>query len=93
MQRAVDDVMFEARPGRRVPLAVSVGAAIFPRDGRTYEELLSTADSRMYRDKTRRKQRGRVRRTAAAKSSGTVPLPFPEEISEIEIQRAGFGVL
>jgi diguanylate cyclase (GGDEF)-like protein/putative nucleotidyltransferase with HDIG domain len=93
MQRAVDDVTFEARPGRRVPLAVSVGAAIFPRDGRTYEELLSTADSRMYRDKTRRKQRGRVRRTAMAKSTGSVPLPFPEEISEIEIQRAGFGVL
>ena len=92
MQRAVDDVAFEARPGRRVPLAVSVGAAIFPRDGRTYEELLSTADSRMYRDKTRRKQRGRVRRTMA-KSAGSVPLPFPEEISEIEIQRAGFGVL
>jgi diguanylate cyclase (GGDEF)-like protein len=93
MQHAVDEVMFEARPGRRVPLAVSVGAAIFPRDGRTYEELLSTADSRMYRDKTRRKQRGRVRRTAAAKATGSVPLPFPEEISEIDIQRAGFGVL
>jgi diguanylate cyclase (GGDEF)-like protein/putative nucleotidyltransferase with HDIG domain len=93
MQRAVDEVMFEARPGRRVPLAVSVGAAIFPRDGRTYEELLSTADSRMYRDKTRRKQRGRVRRTAMAKGAGSVPLPFPEEISEIDIQRAGFGVL
>jgi hypothetical protein len=28
-----------------------------------------------------------------AKSAGSVPLPFPEEISEIEIQRAGFGVL
>jgi diguanylate cyclase (GGDEF)-like protein len=93
MQRAVDDVMFEARPGRRVALAVSVGAAIFPRDGRTYEELLSTADSRMYRDKTRRKQRGRVRRSAIAKGTGSVPLPFPEDISEIDIQRAGFGVL
>jgi diguanylate cyclase (GGDEF)-like protein len=94
MQRAVDEVMFEARPGRRVALAVSVGAAIFPRDGRTYEELLSTADSRMYRDKTRRKQRGRVRRSAMAKGvPGSVPLPFPEEISEIDIQRAGFGVL
>jgi GGDEF domain-containing protein len=94
MQRAVDEVMFEARPGRRVPLAVSVGAAIFPRDGRTYEELLSTADSRMYRDKTRRKQRGRARRSAMVKGgTGSVPLPFPEEISEIDIQRAGFEVL
>ena len=37
-------------------LAVSIGAAIFPHDGETYEALLATADSRMYRDKSRRKQ-------------------------------------
>jgi GGDEF domain-containing protein len=60
LQRAVDDLVFEARPGRRLPLAVSVGAAIYPHDGETYESLLATADSRMYRDKTRRKQRARL---------------------------------
>ena len=31
-----------------------------PQDGDTYEALLATADSRMYRDKTRRKQRAQV---------------------------------
>ena len=56
LQRSVDEAVFEARPGRRIPLAVSVGAAIFPHDGDTYEALLATADSRMYRDKSRRKQ-------------------------------------
>ena len=56
LQRAVEDVVFEARPGRRVPVRISVGAAIFPQDGDGYEALLATADSRMYRDKTRRKQ-------------------------------------
>jgi GGDEF domain-containing protein len=37
-------------------LAISVGAAVFPHDGESYETLLATADSRMYRDKTRRKR-------------------------------------
>ena len=33
LQRAVDDLLFEARPGTPLPLAISVGAAIFPHDG------------------------------------------------------------
>ena len=59
LQRAVDDLQFEARPGKMLPLAISVGAAIFPHDGDSYETLLATADSRMYRDKTRRKRHAR----------------------------------
>src|SRR5437899_4170731 len=53
LQSAVDQLEFEPRPGRRLPLAISIGAAIFPHDGNSYEALLATADSRMYRDKTR----------------------------------------
>ena len=56
LQRAVDSLQFEARPGKMLPLAISVGAAVFPHDGDSYETLLATADSRMYRDKTRRKR-------------------------------------
>ncbi len=97
LQRTVDDVLFEARPGRRLPLAISIGAAIYPQDGDSYEALLATADSRMYRDKTRRKQRVQVQ-PAATGTDGlpavSVPLQQPaQEISEIDIQRAGFGVL
>ena len=63
LQRAVDSLQFEARPGKMLPLAISVGAAVFPHDGDSYETLLATADSRMYRDKTRRKRElGRRRR-------------------------------
>jgi len=58
LQRAVDAIQFEARPGKMLPLAISVGAAVFPHDGDSYETLLATADSRMYRDKTRRKRNG-----------------------------------
>jgi diguanylate cyclase (GGDEF)-like protein/putative nucleotidyltransferase with HDIG domain len=97
LQRTVDEVLFEARPGRRLPLAISVGAAIYPQDGDSYESLLATADSRMYRDKQRRKQRVEVR-PAATGTDGlpavNVPLqPQPGEMTEIDIQRAGFGVL
>ena len=97
LQHTVDELLFEARPGRRLPLAISVGAAMYPQDGDTYEALLATADSRMYRDKTRRKQRVHVQ-PAATGTDGmpvmAVPLPQSSpEITEIDLQRAGFGVL
>ena len=57
-ERAVDSLLFEPRPGTVLPLAISAGAAVFPYDGESYETLLATADSRMYRDKTRRKRQG-----------------------------------
>jgi diguanylate cyclase (GGDEF)-like protein/putative nucleotidyltransferase with HDIG domain len=96
LQRTVDEVLFEARPGRRIPLAISVGGAIYPHDGDTYEALLATADSRMYRDKTRRKQRVQVRPAATGTDGAPaipVPLSSPSEITDIDIERAGFGVL
>ena len=57
LQKSVDDVYFEARPGRRLQLGISVGIAVFSRDGDSYETLLATADSRMYQDKAVRKRR------------------------------------
>src|SRR5262249_15056003 len=56
LQKDVDKVQFEARPGKMIPLSISIGASVFPHDGDSYETLLATADSRMYRDKTRRKR-------------------------------------
>jgi predicted signal transduction protein with EAL and GGDEF domain len=41
----------------RVRLSISVGAAVFPLDGETYDALIEIADSRMYRDKAERKHR------------------------------------
>jgi diguanylate cyclase (GGDEF)-like protein len=37
--------------GEEPPISVSTGAAIFPRDGRTIDELLGAADRALYRDK------------------------------------------
>lgn len=96
LQRAVEEMVFEVRPGRRVPVGVSVGAAIFPRDGDGYEAIMATADSRMYRDKTRRKQRTEVRAAATGTDGITsviVSAGTGGDISDVDIQRAGFGVL
>ncbi|HUE90270.1 MAG TPA: diguanylate cyclase, partial [Vicinamibacterales bacterium] len=95
LQRAVDLVQFDARPGRRIPLAISVGAAIFPHDGDTYEALLATADSRMYRDKSRRKHPRLQALATGTDGRGVAVRPTPAivEPSDVDIQRAGMGVL
>ena len=89
LQQAVDRVVFEGRPGKRVPLAISVGAAVFPHDGETYETLLAQADGRMYKDKGRRK------RHSPPRSRSMMPAtPSPAiEVSDEDIRRAAAGVL
>jgi diguanylate cyclase (GGDEF)-like protein/putative nucleotidyltransferase with HDIG domain len=59
LQERVAQLDVEVRPGKRLPIAVSAGAAVFPHDGTTYEALLAEADHRMYRDKATR--RGQLR--------------------------------
>ena len=56
LQRGIEEIYFEARPGNRVPLGMSIGAGVFPFDGESYEALLATADGRMYQDKAARKR-------------------------------------
>jgi diguanylate cyclase (GGDEF)-like protein/putative nucleotidyltransferase with HDIG domain len=56
LQMAIDRTPFDLRPGQPLPISISIGAAVFPRDGSSYEQLLASADSRMYRDKSRRKR-------------------------------------
>jgi len=86
LQKSIDAVYFEARPGKRLPLGISIGAAVFPIDGESYEALLATADSRMYQDKSRRKSHG-------------APTPQPHtteaapELTDLDIQRASTGIV
>ena len=56
LRRAIETIAFEPLPGKRVPLSISAGAAVFPQDGDAYESLLAKADSRMYHDKSLRKR-------------------------------------
>jgi diguanylate cyclase (GGDEF)-like protein/putative nucleotidyltransferase with HDIG domain len=73
LQQRIGQIEIEVRAGKRVRLAASAGAAVFPLDGANYEALLAEADHRMYRDKATR--RGAVRRAAAP---DFVPLPVFE---------------
>jgi diguanylate cyclase (GGDEF)-like protein/putative nucleotidyltransferase with HDIG domain len=57
LQRGIEEICFLGRPGQPVPLRMSVGAAVYPHDGRTYEALMASADARMYQDKASRKGR------------------------------------
>jgi diguanylate cyclase (GGDEF)-like protein/putative nucleotidyltransferase with HDIG domain len=89
LQVAVDSMEFEARPGERLQIAISVGASIFPHDGSAYETLLATADSRMYRDKTRRKRE----RATTERINPSAFRPTIRSISDTELKRAAVGVL
>jgi diguanylate cyclase (GGDEF)-like protein len=58
LQARIAEIQLDVRAGRRLRLGVSAGAAVFPHDGSTYEELLADADHLMYRDKAGRRARG-----------------------------------
>jgi diguanylate cyclase (GGDEF)-like protein len=68
LQCAVAAHPFEPRPGVRVSLSISAGAARFPEDGNTFDELLAAGDERMYRDKAGRRSRNAAGRHALAQS-------------------------
>jgi len=87
LQKAVDTLPFEPRPGRMLKLAISIGAAIFPHDGDTYEALLATADSRMYRDKTRRK------RHPGRGAPIIQQTPESTSVTDADVQRSAVGIL
>ena len=56
LQQRVAEIELEVRPGKKLRLGASAGAAVFPYDGSSYETLLADADQRMYRDKSARRQ-------------------------------------
>jgi diguanylate cyclase (GGDEF)-like protein/putative nucleotidyltransferase with HDIG domain len=78
LQRTIDAVFFEARPGKRVRIGVSIGIAVFPHDGDSYEVLLATADSRMYQNKADRKRRARDEDQKRGPAAPAAPLGDPD---------------
>jgi diguanylate cyclase (GGDEF)-like protein len=53
LQGAVRSIVVDAGPGVRMSVSLSAGAAVFPEDGSTLEQLLAVADRRMYESKAR----------------------------------------
>jgi len=56
LHNAVESMPFNVGELLRVRLTISIGAAVFPADGDSYEALLQVADRRMYEEKAARKQ-------------------------------------
>jgi diguanylate cyclase (GGDEF)-like protein/putative nucleotidyltransferase with HDIG domain len=57
LQKSIDALEIEVRPGLSLKPGISIGVAVSPEDGETYDELLASADRRMYEDKQARRGR------------------------------------
>ena len=66
IEAIVRELRVETTPGEFLGMSASVGAAVFPDDGHTYEALLEAADARMYASK---RARGRPARARAPRPS------------------------
>ncbi len=77
LQQAVGALEFKARPGKRLALSVSIGKAVFPNDGESYEALMAVADNRMYQDKDKRKRT----RNGRSPKGGTRPTAGGPEVT------------
>ena len=91
LQQAVDAVYLEARPGIRLPLGLSLGTAVFPHDGASYETLLATADRRMYEDKGFRKRRSGLMGGRESPDGGQSGIPDLSELLEPEVLKTASG--
>jgi diguanylate cyclase (GGDEF)-like protein/putative nucleotidyltransferase with HDIG domain len=75
LQERIGQIEIEVRTGKRVRLAASAGAAVFPHDGSDYETLLAEADHRMYRDKAGRRGHSPSRHAPDAGLTGDLNTP------------------
>jgi diguanylate cyclase (GGDEF)-like protein/putative nucleotidyltransferase with HDIG domain len=71
LQERIGQIEIEVRTGKRLRLAASAGAAVFPHDGTSYETLLAEADHRMYRDKAVRRGQMPSRHAAGPEFAAT----------------------
>ena len=55
VRAAVESYQYRVRTGHTTQIGISIGAACFPRDGETAEDLLRAAAADMQRDKRSRK--------------------------------------
>jgi diguanylate cyclase (GGDEF)-like protein/putative nucleotidyltransferase with HDIG domain len=77
LQARVGRIEIEVRKGKTVRLSASAGAALYPDDGNSYEELLAQADHRMYRDKAARRRK--VPQAAAGFMAAVYQTPAPSQ--------------
>ena len=79
LQERIGQIEIEVRTGKRLRLAASAGAAVYPHDGSNYETLLAEADHRMYRDKAVRRGHLPSRRAVGPEfAAADAPASSPE---------------
>jgi len=66
LQAAVDNFVYEVRPGRVARIGISIGYATYGQDGTAIDELMEVADQRMYQDKIARRRNASTLRVAAS---------------------------
>jgi len=76
LQERIGQIEIEVRTGKRLRLAASAGAAVFPHDGSSYETLLAEADHRMYRDKAVRRGQMPSRRAVGPEFAAAEATPL-----------------
>ena len=95
LQEAVESLVFEAKPGERMPLSISAGAAVFPHDGNSYEVLMAKADRRMYRNKVMHKRDVQARAAshspAASDNRAVSYIPWRLRRGDIVLERPDLG--
>ena len=91
LQTAIDDVVFEARPGKRLQLGISIGAAVFPHDGDTLRDAAGHGrQPDVPRQDEAQAHAGHQARRSRYRSSRREP---SKAISDSELERAASGVL
>jgi diguanylate cyclase (GGDEF)-like protein len=81
LQRTIAQARFEPAPGTARALEISIGVAVFPEQGETFDELLAVADHAMFenkratakRDAPRARHRAPARKRHLAVNRGLVP--------------------
>jgi len=83
LKRAVAALKCEPKGGVMVPLRISVGVALFPVDGDTFEPLLAAADARMFEDKAGNGSRPSTTPRPAEGENSAMTLP---KVAERQLQ-------
>jgi len=93
LQKTVDLVQFEARPGKMLPIAISIGASIFPHDGDSYENAARDGRQPDVRDKTRRKRTLLRRIARRSQRPGPAAISADREPVRARLEASGDRIL
>ena len=83
LQQRVSAIEFEVRAGKKIQLAVSAGASVFPPTEPPTKRLLAEADHSMYRDKAAHRGRITLARTAG-EADFIAPAAFEQPATRLD---------